>query len=265
MKILVGQIVALFILFVIFTPTERVFALHKEKKIFRQGFHTDILHFLFNRFLIDIGSFITIVFIAISLSWLISPEFQAAIAAQPFFLQFLEAVLIVNICAYFAHRLVHTIPFLWKFHSVHHSSEQLDWLAAARVHPLDQIFIRSFAIIPIYIMGFTKEVFGAYLVIALFHGIFIHSNVRFKFKFLRGILTTPEYHHWHHSKHPEAENKNFAGQFPILDILFGTYYLPKEKVPETYGINEKIPKGYLAQLKFPFIRNTGDPPARLPR
>lgn len=254
MKIFLGQIIALFILFVIFTPIERVFARHKEKKIFRQGFRTDILHFMFNRFLIDAGSFIAIVIIAVLFSWLISSQFQALVASQPFWLQFLEAVLIVNICGYFAHRLVHTIPFLWKFHAVHHSSRELDWLAAARVHPLDQIFIRAFAIIPIYILGFTKEVFGAYLIVALFHGIFIHSNVRFKFNFLRGIITTPEYHHWHHSNHTSARNKNFAGQLPILDMLFGTYYHPKEKVPKTYGINEPLPKGYLAQLKYPFVK-----------
>jgi sterol desaturase/sphingolipid hydroxylase (fatty acid hydroxylase superfamily) len=202
--------------------------------------------------LIDIGSFIAIVIIAVLFSWFVSAEFQTLVASQPFWLQFLEAVLIVNICGYFAHRFVHTVPFLWKFHSIHHSSKQLDWLAAARVHPLDQVFIRAFAIVPIYILGFTKEVFGAYIIIALIHGIFIHSNVRFKFKLLRGIITTPQYHHWHHSNHQEALNKNFAGQLPILDILFGTFYHPKEKVPKTYGINETIPKGYLAQLKYPF-------------
>jgi sterol desaturase/sphingolipid hydroxylase (fatty acid hydroxylase superfamily) len=255
MKIFIGQIVALFVLFVIFAPIERVFAMHREKKIFRKGFRTDIFHFLFNRFLTDIGTFIAVVFIAILFSWFISSELQTLVASQPFWLQFLEAVLIVNVGAYFAHRLAHTVPFLWKFHSVHHSSEELDWLAAARVHPLDQVFSRALVIVPLYVLGFTKEVFGAYLVLALFHGIFIHSNVRFKFKFLRGIITTPEYHHWHHSNHPEAFNKNFAGELPILDMLFGTYYLPKEKVAKTYGISEPMPKGYLAQLKFPFFAN----------
>lgn len=255
MKIFAGQIIALFIFFVIFTPLEIIFALHKEKKIVRKGFRTDIFHFLFNRLLIDIGSFLAIVFIAVSFSWLISKDLQTSVAEQPFLFQFLEAVLIVNICGYFAHRLAHTIPFLWKFHSIHHSSEELDWLSAARVHPLDQIFTRAFAFVPIYIMGFTKEVFGAYIIIALLHAIFIHSNLNFKLKYLRGIITTPQYHHWHHSNHSEALNKNFAGQFPILDILFGTFYHPKGKVPKTYGLNESIPKGYLAQLKYPFTKS----------
>ncbi|NNF00168.1 MAG: sterol desaturase family protein [Pyrinomonadaceae bacterium] len=256
MNIFFGQIFALFILFVIFTPIERIFALHKEKKVFRNGLRTDVLHFLFNRFLTDIGSFIAAVIIAILFSFLVSSEFQALVASQPFWLQFTEAVLIVNVCAYFAHRLAHTVPFLWRFHTVHHSSEQLDWLASARVHPLDQVFTRAVVIVPIYILGFTKEVFGAYLILSIFHGIFIHSNVRFRFDFLRGIITTPQYHHWHHSSHSEALNKNFAGQLPFLDILFGTYYHPKEKGPESYGIEELMPNGYLAQLKYPFTRRT---------
>lgn len=252
MKIFIGQIVALFVLFVIFAPVERIFAMHREKKIFRKGFRTDVLHFLFNRFLTDVGSFIVAVLVAVSLSWLISQEFQAKVAAQPLILQFFEAVLIANLGAYFSHRLAHTIPFLWKFHAVHHSSEELDWLAAARTHPLDQVFSRIIIFVPLYILGFTQEVFGAYLGLSVFHGIFVHSNVRFRLNFLRGIITTPAYHHWHHSNHPEAFNKNYAGQLPILDMLFGTYYLPKEKVPETYGISEPMPAGYLAQLQYPF-------------
>jgi sterol desaturase/sphingolipid hydroxylase (fatty acid hydroxylase superfamily) len=254
MRIFIGQIAALFILFAVFTPLERIFALHREKKIFRNGFRTDILHFLFNRFLTDIGSFVVIVVIAVSLSRLVSPHLQSAVAAQPFIFQFLEAVLIVNICGYFAHRLAHTVPFLWKFHTVHHSSKELDWLAAARLHPLDQIFSRAVMFVPLFILGFTKEVFGVYLVFALLHGIFIHSNVRFRFKFLRGILTTPAYHHWHHSNHTVAHNKNFAGQLPVLDILFGTFYYPKEITPLRYGIDEPLPDGYFKQLKYPFAK-----------
>ncbi len=252
MRVIFGQIIALFVLFVIFAPLERIFALHKEQKIFRKGWRTDILHFLFNRFLVDIGSFIVVVILAVFFRSFINTDFQNAVAAQPFLLQFVEAFLIVNICGYFSHRLSHTVPFLWKFHAVHHSSENLDWLASARLHPLDQIFSRIVMFVPLYILGFTKEVFGAYIFFALVHAIFIHSNVRFRLNFLRYIITTPVYHRWHHSNDPQARNKNFAGELPVLDYIFGTMYLPKEKMPQTYGISEPIPQSYAAQLKFPF-------------
>ena len=241
-------------LFVVFTPLERIFALHKDKKIFRNGFRTDVFHFLFNRFLIDVFGFLAIVIVAVVFSLLVSERLQSAVAAQPLLIQTLEAIAIGNVFAYLAHRLKHEIPFLWRFHSIHHSSEALDWLAAARTHPFDQVFSNALIFVPLYILGFTVEVFGAYLVFSLFHGILLHSNVRFKLNFLRGILATPQYHHWHHSNHPAARNKNYAGQFPVLDIIFGTYYFPKEITPFVYGIDEDMPKGYLAQLRQPFRR-----------
>ena len=253
MKEIIGQFAALFIFFLIFTPLERFFALRKEQKIFRAGWLTDAVHFLLNRFLIDGGSLVVIVVLAVFWRWVINPEFQASVAAQPVLLQFAEAVLIVDSLGYFYHRLSHASPLLWKFHAVHHSSEQMDWLAAARVHPLDQIFARAVTFVPLYALGFTKETFGAYLVFAIFVAVFNHANVRFRFRFLRRLIVTPEYHHWHHSNDPEARNKNFSGQLPVLDRLFGTLYLPENKRPQTYGIDEPMPEGYLAQLKFPFV------------
>lgn len=255
MKFIIEQFFALFIFFIIFTPLEYLFALRKEQKFFREGWLTDVLHFLLNRFLIDGGSFVVIVILAVSWRWIINPEFQARVAAQPFLLQFFEAILIVDIFGYFYHRLSHTLPFLWKFHSVHHSSAQMDWLASARVHPLDQIFGRAFAFVPLYALGFTKETFGAYLMLAIFTAVFNHANVRLRFGFLRWIIVTPEYHHWHHSNDSKARNKNFSGQLPILDLLFGTLYLPKNKTPQTYGISEPMPKSYTAQIIFPFRKN----------
>jgi sterol desaturase/sphingolipid hydroxylase (fatty acid hydroxylase superfamily) len=108
--------------------------------------------------------------------------------------------------------------------------------------------------VPLFVLGFTTEVFGTYLVLALFHGIFLHSNVQFRLNFLRGIIAGPQYHHWHHSNHVDARNKNFAGQFPLLDILFGTYYFPKKITPFVYGIEEDLPAGYFGQLRYPFRR-----------
>jgi len=246
----------LFVAALIFIPLERVFALHREQKIFRKGWATDIVHFLFNRFLIDIGLFVIIGPVILFLHFIVSAKFQAAVAAQPRILQFIEAVFIADIGGYIGHRLTHRIPWLWKFHSVHHSIREMDWLASARLHPIDQVFTRAFAIVPLYIMGFTKETFGFYLVIATLQAIFIHSNVRLKFPRLRWILATPEFHHWHHSNDPEAYNKNFAGQLPVLDWLFGTAHLPKGKMPETYGTNDAVPTSYVKQMLYPFRGQT---------
>ena len=252
MEIIIGQFFGLFLFFVIFTPLERYFALHPEQKIFREGWRTDAIHFLCNRFLVDAASFVVIIVLAIFWRWIINSDFQAKVAAQPFLLQFLQALLLIDFLGYFYHRLAHWSPTLWKFHSVHHSPSQMDWLSAARSHPLDQVFSLAFTFVPVYALGFSEKTFGAFIIVFALQGIFLHSNVRFRFRRLRWLIATPEFHHWHHSNDLEARNKNFAGQFPWLDWIFGTLYLPKNKIPQSYGIDETMPKGYLKQLKYPF-------------
>ena len=238
----------------IFIPLERLFALRKEQKVFRRGWLTDILHFLFTRTIANVCTFVLVGSVILLIHWLISPTFQATVAAQPRALQLLEAVLIANVGGYIGHRLSHEVPFLWRFHSVHHSISEMDWLAAARVHPLDQIVTKALTIVPLYVMGFSKATFGAYIGLATVHAVFIHANVRVKFGPLRWLIGSPEFHHWHHSNDPKAHNKNYAGELPVLDLLCGTFYLPKDRMPERYGVSEPVPAGYIGQMLYPFRR-----------
>jgi sterol desaturase/sphingolipid hydroxylase (fatty acid hydroxylase superfamily) len=236
----------------VFVPLERLFALRPRQRVFRRGWSNDVVHFLLNGFLIQAGTFVVLAIFVILLHRVVRPEFQAAVAAQAPWLQFFEAVLIADLGGYVGHRLTHRVPFLWRFHAVHHSIEEMDWLAAARVHPLDQTFTRSLTILPLYLMGFTKATFGFYIAFATVQAIFIHANVRFTFGPLRWLFATPEFHHWHHSNDLAAYNKNFSAQLPLLDVLFGTAYLPKGKRPETYGTGEPVPPGYWKQMCWPF-------------
>jgi sterol desaturase/sphingolipid hydroxylase (fatty acid hydroxylase superfamily) len=84
---------------------------------------------------------------------------------------------------------------------------------------------------------------------------FIHANVRFEFGWLRWLLATPQFHHWHHSAETVAVDKNFAVHLPALDWLFGTYYLPKGRWPSSYGLTTGLtpPRGYLRQFIFPWL------------
>jgi sterol desaturase/sphingolipid hydroxylase (fatty acid hydroxylase superfamily) len=258
MEAIIGQFFGLFLFFLIFTPLERFFALRKEQRIFRPSWLTDATHFLCNRFLVDGGSIVAIVALVIFWRWMINSAFQAGVAAQPFWLQFIEALFLIEFLGYTYHRWCHSSPLLWKFHAVHHSSSQMDWLAAARSHPLDQIFSRVFFFVPFYILGFNEKTLGVFLFILVFNGIYLHSNIRFRFKYLRWLIVTPEHHHWHHSNDPEARNKNFAALFPLMDWIFGSLYLPKGKMPMTYGISEEMPGGFFAQMKYPFRKLRGE-------
>ena len=91
--------------------------------------------------------------------------------------------------------------------------------------------------------------------------VLIHSNVRLNFGPLRWLLASPEFHHWHHSNDREARNKNFAGQVPVLDYLFGTLHLPPGRANQIRA-DQPIPQTYAAQLLYPFRRASASRPER---
>jgi sterol desaturase/sphingolipid hydroxylase (fatty acid hydroxylase superfamily) len=231
---------------------ERLFALH-PRKFRRARWKTDLLHLLLNNFLITAGLVVALVTLIVAAHPLVNADFQAAVTGQPWSLQFAEAVLIADVAQYWAHRATHHFGLLWRFHKVHHSIEEMDWLAAGRLHPLDAVFTRSVTILPLYLMGFTKETFGAYLALTLLQAIFIHANVRLRFGPLCWITATPEFHHWHHADEPDAVDRNFAGNLPLLDVVFGTCHLP-DHMPAAYGMGERAPDGYVSQLRWPFAQ-----------
>jgi sterol desaturase/sphingolipid hydroxylase (fatty acid hydroxylase superfamily) len=232
------------------TFVEKMFALH-PRRFRRDRWRTDLLHLLLNNLLITVGLFVAVVGLAVAAHPLINAQFQAAVVGQPALLQFVEAVLIADVAQYWAHRATHRVPLLWRFHKVHHSIEEMDWLAAGRLHPLDSVFTRAVTILPLYLLGFSRATFGAYLALTAFQAIFIHANVRFRFGPLRWVTATPEFHHWHHADERDALDRNFAGNLPLLDVIFGTCYLPSH-MPATYGIREPAPRGYVRQLAWPF-------------
>ncbi|MCT7950609.1 sterol desaturase family protein [Ancylothrix sp. C2] len=241
-----------FLLFLILVPLERFFALHPQK-IFRPGWITDGVYYLTGYF---IGRstlwLISSIFLAYFLKNLINPNLQNFIANQPVWLQLIQTIIIGELGYYTAHRLTHSIPWLWKFHSIHHSGKHIDWLAAVRAHPLDQIFVKICQIFPIYLLGYNQQTLTLFALFSAFEAFFIHANLNLKLGFLNYILVTPQLHRWHHNLYPETHHKNFAAQLPIIDIIFGTFYLPPNKKPQNYGISQPVPSTYFGQLLYPF-------------
>ncbi|MDY7012282.1 MAG: sterol desaturase family protein [Cyanobacteriota bacterium] len=248
----VRLLIAFLIFLVIFAPLERLFPLHSQK-FFRQGWWVDLIHFFVSQILLRLIVPLAVIALLPVLKFFVNLELQSWVASQPIGLQFLEAIFLQEIGAYWAHRLLHSVPWLWKFHAVHHSSEQLDWLVATRLHPLDQTFTRICGFIPLYLLGFSKGILATYAIFTTFNAIFIHANVRFRFGPLKWIVATPEFHRWHHCNDPEIYDKNLAGTFPVVDLVFGTLYLPSDRRPERYGIGEPMPNSYLGQLAYPFV------------
>ena len=243
----VGTIVAA----ALFVPLERLFRL-RNQKVFRAGWRTDVVHFLVNNLFtlaLLVAGFITI---GLPLRALTPARWRAHVASLPHGRQFLLAVAIAEVAHYAGHRIAHTNPTLWRFHKLHHSIVEMDWLAAGRLHPVDQAVTKLVTVLPLFALGITRATFGAYLAFAGVQAIFIHANVKFRFGPLRWVVATPEFHHWHHGNTPNAYNTNFAGQLPIIDKIFGTLHLPTKQWPPRYGIDDTVPRGYLAQLAWPF-------------
>ena len=245
----------LFVLALLFVPLELAFARLPEQGVFRRGWLTDLCHLGVSHLAVQVTVLLTLLPAAMFFRWAVHPAVQGAVASQPLVLQFVEVVIVADLSEYAIHRLFHRVPLLWRFHAIHHSAEALDWLAASRIHLVDAVVTRALAFIPLYVLGFAPPAVYAYLVFVSFHAIFVHTNVRFTFGPLAGLIGTPRFHHWHHSAQPEAVDKNFAVHLPLIDRLFGTLYLPECGWPTAYGIAEgAVPESYPAQLVFPFTR-----------
>jgi sterol desaturase/sphingolipid hydroxylase (fatty acid hydroxylase superfamily) len=172
-------------------------------------------------------------------------------AEQPRALQFLEALLAADFIGYASHRLFHRQP-LWRFHAIHHSPASVDWLTAARVHPVNEIVSRLLQVVPLYLAGIDLRVLGGVVPFFTFYAIFLHANVSWDFGPLRYAIASPRFHRWHHTSEAEGLDRNFAGLFPWIDLMFGTFHMPRGREPERFGAGEAIPAAFLGQLAWPF-------------
>jgi sterol desaturase/sphingolipid hydroxylase (fatty acid hydroxylase superfamily) len=130
----------------------------------------------------------------------------------------------------------------------------MDWLAGARMHIVEIVLLRSVTSLPLLTFGFAPSVAQAYIGFIYVYASLVHANLRGDFDRIGRFIVTPRFHHWHHAIESEAVDKNFAVHFPLLDRLFGTYHLPEGKWPTGYGVPERVPNGYRAQLAYPFRR-----------
>ena len=246
-------VLELLVLGLVFMPIEALWPL-REQRVLREGWQTDLKHFFVSHAGVQLLSFGAMIPAQILFAWAVRLEFQQAVAAQPLALQLVEILLVVDLATYWIHRAFHQVPWLWSFHAIHHSSRAMDWLAGSRIHPVDVVVTRAVAFLPVFILGFAPAALYAYLVFVSFHAVFIHANVRWRFPGVRWLVTTPEYHHWHHTSDEEGLDRNFAQFLPLWDLVFGTAHQPGHW-PKNYGtVNFQPPEDYLGQLAYPFRR-----------
>lgn len=173
----------------------------------------------------------------------------------------LFAVLFVRDCLIYArHRIFHLRP-VWPFHSIHHSSEEVNWLSALRFHPAENI-IETIAEILLFtgsaLIGVDPRALFVAGITMGFYNLLVHSNLRLTFGPLRYVLVSPVFHRWHHSDAPAARDKNFAAMFSCIDLALGSFYLPKDELPVTVGLpapeRSSHPRTLHGQLAYPFVK-----------
>lgn len=237
----------------IFIPIEKLFR-KRPQAIFRGEWREDLFYFFVSSLFVQSLAYLSLtpsMTVLQGTQW--ANGFRQAIASQPLVLQFVEIMLFTDFVQYWFHRSFHEIPWLWRFHSVHHSAKHMDWIAGSRMHLLEIILLRAFTTLPMYVLGFAEPALYAYILVVYLHSALVHANVRFMFGPMQWFLVTPRYHHWHHGIEKEAINVNYAVHFTFLDRLFGTHHLPEDKWPEGYGIaNHPVPNGYWKQFLYPF-------------
>ncbi len=234
----------------VFRPLELVFPAKRKQRFLRTDFLTD-LFFLLGQYLLWNGMiFWCLVRFRSNLLGMTPHEWTSLVASQPFWLQVLEVIFISDFFVYWGHRLQHRVGFLWRFHSVHHSSEHLDWLAAHREHPLDTVYTLTLVNLPAFILGFPLETVAGFIAFRGVWAIYLHSNVRLPLGPLKVLLGAPQLHHWHHARDRDAGN--YGNLCPLMDLLFGTYLCPDHE-PDSFGINEATPTTYLGHMVQPLL------------
>lgn len=187
------------------------------------------------------------------------------VAALPLWLQAVLILVGSDFIGYWMHRGFHGRR-LWSFHAIHHSPRHLDWLSAVRQHPVNDAVMKVATTLPLLAIGFAPKAVAGVLPVLLLFALLLHADLDWDWGPLRGVVASPRFHRWHHTSEAEARDKNFAGLFPIWDIAFGTYYMPKDRVSTRFGTDTPLPESLLGQLAFPFrrVERAAAPGARQP-
>ncbi|GHA57437.1 sterol desaturase [Amylibacter ulvae] len=247
---------------ILFLPLERMFPHDPDQTVLRFAWREDFFYFAVSSLLVQALNYLTLAPSEVVNNNFDITEMRHYIFTLPLFIQVFLIMLATDFMQYWLHYAFHKVPFLWRFHSIHHSTQQLDWIAGARMHFFEIAVLRSVTALPMLTLGFDPAAIQVYLIIVYFYSALVHSNLGFNLSFIERWLVTPRFHHWHHGSEREAIDINFAIHFPLFDWLFGTYHMPEDRWPDKYGVaGEDMPKGYFKQFLHPFRAKKKLPPA----
>jgi len=256
-KQLTGLIVAFAVLFVLFWILQSLWPSVRGQRILRSGFLTDCLYWLWTpiatrgitALAIGLALFPLAAYHGMGLKDFLHGH--GALARQPLWLQAVEIFIAGDFLGYWQHRVFHARG-LWRFHAIHHSSTELDWLSSVRLHPVNDTVAKLIVALPLVAAGFDTGVVAIYAPFTTFYAIMVHANLNWDYGPFRYLIASPVFHRWHHTSAEEGLDKNFSGGLPVWDLLFGTFYMPRDRQPETFGISDAVPHGFVGQMLAPF-------------
>jgi sterol desaturase/sphingolipid hydroxylase (fatty acid hydroxylase superfamily) len=247
----VGPARTLLIAAAVFVPFERLARRHAVQRTLRRGWAMDALTGVLNGLLLYAALLVALGAIDAA-ARLGAPDLRAWMAARPLLAQVVLALVLGDLGVYVMHRLQHTIPWLWRFHAVHHSAEEMDWLVGLRFHPLDLFLLRVASIGPLVALDLAPAAIALFIAVSSWQSSLVHANVRVPYGPLRWLVVSPDFHHWHHSTERAAYDRNYASLIASWDVLFGTVYLPYGREPLHYGVEEQMPAGWIGRFCHPF-------------
>ena len=255
-------IISLLVSALVFVPIERM-AAARDQAILRPEWRTDLAYFFVGHLLIQFILISVTTFTGLVLAFALYPPLQNWVQLWPLWVQFLVAVFVADLAQASLHRGYHSVPLLWRFHAVHHSCRHLDWIAGSRMHLLEILATRAMVLLALLWVGFAPAAINAYVILVGLQAVLAHANLGLRFGWLEYVLVLPRYHHWHHARDPAYANCNFAIHLPLVDVLMGTFKLPKQGWPAEYGLHDldSMPVGILRQHLAPF-RSRGRPTLR---
>lgn len=260
-----GIIVAFFILAAVFFVLQTIWPSVRGQKTFRRGFLTDAAYWLFTPFVTRVVTPVAVVIALIPLALAYGVDLKdmkelgegrGVIGAQPLWLQAMQIFVIGDFISYWQHRWFHG-GWRWPFHAVHHSSTELDWLSSVRLHPVNDALARIIQAVPIVALGYNVAAVALFSVATTLYAITLHANLNWTYGPLRFVIASPAFHRWHHTSEAEGQDKNFAGFFPLWDLVFGTFYMPKGRQPTDFGVSDPVPSDLVRQLVWPFRQRRG--------
>ena len=234
----------------VFMTLEKIFPKYKDQVVLRKEWGLDLFYFCFNHLAIS-AILLYANYHVTHFNWAVSPEFQQTVQAIPILLQAIIIIICADFVLYWEHRFFHEVKAMWPIHAVHHSVETMDWLAGSRGHFIQVFSERAMVMVPIYLIGADKAALDIYVAFAALQAVLIHCNTKIPFGWLKYIIVTPQFHHWHHSSEKPAIDTNYSAHLVVFDWLFGTYHMPEKHWPSDYGTTVKLPSTYIGQLLHP--------------